>query len=309
MRSGNIPIFLDISEETLGITCDTVLASPVPLQALIAVHSHGIPCPILNIQKHCRKNGIFLIEDFALAQGGHVGGEPVGQFGNVSLTSFGAGKIISIDHGGAVLTNDQHLMREFQTLEKSFNAPTATGEARMEELVRLFRQLYNTHYLYNQPISLAPFHAVLEDTTLLPFFRFDLRNTDSLHHKLNNLPKILQIRERNAEFLWNKFQHRKGILLPPLIGGSTHWRFNLFLQSKRNQLLQSLLQQKFKVSSWYPSIDFFATTRDKIGSGKSLPTPNSNWVGDRILNLWVNEEIDDAYLEKISDDIIRTMDV
>jgi len=82
--------------------------------------------------------------------------------------------------------------------------------------------------------------------------------------------------------------------------GSVFWRFNLFVEN-RNRLLKNLLKRKYKVSSWQPSVDFFCGLR----SDRKVNTPISDWVGEHILNLWVNHEIDDLYLQKITQEIIK----
>ena len=72
---------------------------------MIAVHGYGSTCDIQSIINICRDKHIPLIEDLAVAQGATVDLRPVGSFGDLSVVSFGSGKIIDVGHGGAVFTS------------------------------------------------------------------------------------------------------------------------------------------------------------------------------------------------------------
>ena len=65
-------------------------------------------------------------------------------------------------------------------------------------------------------------------------------------------------------------------------------------------MLKLLLAKNFKVSSWFPSADLFFEDRTLSG----INTAVSDSVGDQILNLWVNEEVDIDYIKAISSEII-----
>ncbi len=108
--AGKMPIYLDIEEETCGMEPDELERLEQKPDAVIAVHSYGIPCKIEIIQKICNEHGIYLIEDAAVAQGAMVGERAVGSFGIISVLSFGPGKIVSVGGNGAALTDDDVLV-------------------------------------------------------------------------------------------------------------------------------------------------------------------------------------------------------
>jgi dTDP-4-amino-4,6-dideoxygalactose transaminase len=77
-------------------------------EAIIVVHLFGNPANVLNIQKICRKNGIYLIEDCAQAHGARIGNKKVGSFGHISTFSFFPSKNLGcFGDGGMIVTNQK----------------------------------------------------------------------------------------------------------------------------------------------------------------------------------------------------------
>ena len=114
------------------------------------------------------------------------------------------------------------------------------------------------------------------------------------------LDSLVDLRRNKAETLERllaSYEPNIRLFYPP--AGSVHWRFNLFINNRDN-LLKLLLAKNFKVSSWFPSADLFFEDRTLSG----INTAVSDSVGDQILNLWVNEEVDIDYIKAISSEII-----
>ena len=91
-----------------------------------------------------------------------------------------------------------------------------------------------------------------------------------------------------------------GIHLFDFPDGSVPWRCNLLVDNNRDQLLNSLLNEQLKISSWYPSVDLFFERR----SQSLVETPISDEISSKILNVWVNESVDESYLSAVSGRII-----
>ena len=68
------------------------------------------------------------------------------------------------------------------------------------------------------------------------------------------------------------------------------------MDNNRDQLLNSLLNEQLKISSWYPSVDLFFERR----SQSLVETPISDEISSKILNVWINESVDESYLSAIS---------
>lgn len=299
--SGNTPNYLDISKYTLGLSVESLQENINEIDAVIAVHSYGSPCAIEEIKKICNKNNVQLIEDFAVAQGAAVNNIPVGSFGDVSVTSFGAGKIIDSGHGGAILTNNRELFIEIVKAEKELNIDTINCN-KIGQLSVYYKQLYNNHYGKDINKYIPEFQRKVEDTKKAFLIRFDDRFRHLIFSKLNNLGDNIKNRSENANKFQNAFYNYnlKEINIINHPHGAVYWRFNIFIDKNRNNLLKHLLSRKYKVSSWYPSVDIFFESRLK----SDVITPFSDSAGDSILNLWVNQEIDDHYINEITDEIV-----
>lgn len=76
-------------------------------KAVIVVDLYGLPADYDRIRPICEEYGVFLIEDAAEALGSEYKGRPCGTFGNISVLSFNANKVITTSGGGMILTADE----------------------------------------------------------------------------------------------------------------------------------------------------------------------------------------------------------
>ena len=120
---GATPIFID-SE------CDTWNMDPVILEtaiidrikkgskpkAIIVVHLYGMPAKMDEIMKVAAKYEIPIIEDAAEALGSRFKGEYAGSFGQLGILSFNGNKIITTSGGGALLSQDEELIKKARFL-------------------------------------------------------------------------------------------------------------------------------------------------------------------------------------------------
>ena len=298
--SDNIPVFLDISPVDLGLSVESLKKSKDDFDIVYANHSYGSVCNIEEIVRFCRENNKFLIEDFALAQGATLYDRPVGSFGDVSVVSFGAGKIVSVDHGGAILSNDNKLIQDIRALENTFSEYREQMGADIDSLSRKVRSLYNQFYGTEYWRHNMNFYNTAKEYKNSFFYKFPREKYDMLSIVLNELSDNIDKRKAKAEILTVLFEEENieniSIICPA--DGSVYWRFNIYVKEKRNELLKHLLNIKYPVSSWYPSVNvLFGNEFQRI------VTPNSDRMSDEILNIWVNEEVDEGYLNNIVKDI------
>ncbi len=114
------PVFCDIDYETftLDATCIESLITP-QTTAIMPVHLFGYPCDVGGIQKIADRYGLRVIYDAAHCFGVQINGEPIGNFGDISMFSFHATKLYHSVEGGALTYRDNGLKERLE-LSKNF---------------------------------------------------------------------------------------------------------------------------------------------------------------------------------------------
>ena len=138
--SGADPIFLDIDEDTLGLSAQKVEAfilentaevdgkrinkmSGKHVKACMPMHNIGFSVKIAEIQDICERYNLILIEDAAEALGSRVEGKMPGTFGSVGVYSFNGNKIITAGGGGALVTDSEELFKKALHLSTTAKVP------------------------------------------------------------------------------------------------------------------------------------------------------------------------------------------
>ena len=293
MYSGNTPIYLDHEVDTLGLSPEDLLSSGERFAGVIAVHAYGNPCKMDRIATICRERNSFLIEDLASALGAAIDGCPVGSSGDAAVVSFGAGKVIDVGGGGAVLTDDASLAREISSLARSLPIAGTASQA-VDEMSSWHTRIYNDHYGANLN-SYAP--IFLEKALLLK--RGFLHQADPAYAskalvELDQLPLVLQQRTSKWRELADQLEHAAipGISVHQSVTGTAPWRLNAFVEKGRDAMLKTLLGNNLKASSWFPPSDLFLVPERGDGDGD---TPVASRIGREILNFWVTNEVDELY--------------
>jgi len=301
--SGNKPIYLDIDPVNLGLSYEALCDCKEKIDAVVAVHAYGSICDIERLQRYCDDSDIPLVEDAAVAMGAVSGDRPVGSFGKVSILSFGAGKIISVNHGGAILTDDIDLYQKICIVENGLSSSDSNDEHLIDQFGRYHTKLYNEHYgkdhwkfsdeFKKKALSLRPNYLS----------RFDIAYADLIVNELTFLGNNLSSRREKACILADLFSKNNpnGIKLNAPTAGSAHWRFNVFISEGRNRVLKSLLRKGYRISSWFPPADQFFEGRRNAHSSSGV----ADCIGEQILNIWVNHEVDIDYLRKIHEELLR----
>ena len=118
IKAGCKVVACDISKDTLDYNLIELrrIVSPSTL-CIVAVHLCGLPCNMNEIHRIARETKTFVVEDCAHAIGSSLNGKMMGTYGDFSFFSFGKGKCMTTNNGGAVGTMSQaHYMAFQQTL-------------------------------------------------------------------------------------------------------------------------------------------------------------------------------------------------
>lgn len=125
---GAIPIVVDINPEDGNISAGCIRRelNLSNVKAIIVPHMFGCPS---NIEEICSL-GIPVIEDCAQSIGATIGDKHVGSFGDLSVFSFYATKMICTGEGGAVLCKTKEtagILADLRTYRKRSNYHTRYG--------------------------------------------------------------------------------------------------------------------------------------------------------------------------------------
>lgn len=118
LRRGLVPIFIETDPYTWNISIDDALSKISPkTKAILFIHTYGISVDVDPLIEVCKENEIFLIEDAAEAHGVLYKNLPCGSFGDVSVFSFYANKLVATGEGGMVLTNNEKIAEKIYYLK------------------------------------------------------------------------------------------------------------------------------------------------------------------------------------------------
>ena len=101
------PILVDSDSKTWQMDVSQIEAKITNhTKAIMIVHTYGHPVEIEPIFNIARKHNLMIIEDAAEAHGAKYKNKTCGSFGDISIFSFYANKIITTGEGGMILTNN-----------------------------------------------------------------------------------------------------------------------------------------------------------------------------------------------------------
>ncbi|MCW3804129.1 aminotransferase class I/II-fold pyridoxal phosphate-dependent enzyme [Plebeiibacterium marinum] len=131
---GAMPVFIDSETTTWNMDPELLREALMhrkkngnlnKVKAIVVVHLYGMPAKMAEIMEISEEFGIPVIEDAAEALGSTYSNKPLGSFGKMSILSFNGNKIITTSGGGALLANDDELIRKarFLATQARDNAP------------------------------------------------------------------------------------------------------------------------------------------------------------------------------------------
>ncbi len=100
-----IPIDSDLSDYNM-ITAKIEEKITSRTKAIMPVHIYGLPVDMDKVIELAEKYNLKIIEDAAEMHGQTYKGKPCGSFGDISIFSFYANKIITTGEGGMIVTDD-----------------------------------------------------------------------------------------------------------------------------------------------------------------------------------------------------------
>ena len=309
LKSGNRPLLVDVDRSTGNVTVAGLEAQRKAHPAVvIPCHMYGLPAPMEAICQWAQGNGVKVIEDAALALGAVVDGQPAGSWGDASIVSFGLGKIVDNQVGGAVLTNDSLLA----TMGTKFIGESLVWDDRLMALTNQWNGLYWPLHQYESQnprlLDLYPQLFVLYGD--LTVYQLATDAWADLPALLRDLPDNLARRTRLAALYDShlgiaRVMADSSTLLLPLerLAGSILWRYPLLVQPEiRDDLLSHLWEQGIhEATRWYPPLRRMTSA---LAPHLLQPaTPVADALGASIINLPLNEQVDERNVLEIAEKV------
>ncbi|MHC4605531.1 MAG: DegT/DnrJ/EryC1/StrS family aminotransferase [Planctomycetota bacterium] len=229
---GARPVLVDVDPETCNIDPADAKRRARGASAVIVPHMFGLPAPLDAIARL----RIPIIEDCAMSIGARRKGRPVGSFGQASVFSFYATKMLASGHGGAVATSRARLARRIRDLVNYDNrnddrvrhnyrmSAVAAALARVQlrragEFVKARRRIAEFYYARLGALSIA-----LPPGENHVFYRFVLRAGRRLERRLGRRgieakrpvyrPLHLYRSERSGNYPGAEELHRTAVSIP-----------------------------------------------------------------------------------------------
>tara|TARA_Y100001970_G_scaffold294294_1_gene449938 strand:+ start:6972 stop:8081 length:1110 start_codon:yes stop_codon:yes gene_type:complete len=286
LLSGGVPIFIDINRKNLGIDFLKLSKLKKP-DVIISPHSYGNPCHINKIKKFCSDNRIVLIEDCALVSGAKIKKNFFGDFGDFSVFSFGKDKVMDLDFGGAVLTNDYKTYSQIKLSVLKLKNLSKNQSDAIYKINKDFKYIYNKYFIENQSKQISNKYKekiIKKSKNLL--FKLNANQVKTIYKKFNTIDELItkkinkynKISEIYKKYNFKKIKHLKNTKF------SIPWKFNLIIMKKRNIIFKELLENNFSISSWYAPNNLFISKNIKYKNFK-----NSYFISDHILNIPLNK--------------------
>jgi len=117
VRAGARPVLVDSDPVTWNMDVGQIEARITPrTKAIMAVHIYGLPVDMAPLLDIAHRHGLKVLEDAAQMHGQTYRGQPCGGFGDISTFSFYPNKHITTGEGGMIVTDDDRLAEDCQSL-------------------------------------------------------------------------------------------------------------------------------------------------------------------------------------------------
>ena len=275
---GAKPIFADIEDETFGLDPEDVKEKiNNRTKAIIPVHYGGSPCLIRELKEIAEDYNLILIEDCAEAFGAKIKNMQVGTFGDSSMFSFCANKVISTGEGGAITTDSKKIYEKLKLLRSHGRDENSNYFSSTEQMAY---------------ISLG--------------FNYRLSNiTASLGiSQINKVDEIIEMRRKRAAYITSKMHEIKEVITPISLDEyfNVYQLYSIRVNAKlRDKLSKYLAEAGIMTKVYFSPIH---KTRFYLKNLETTPKlPITDKISGEILSLPIYPDIKNAEITYICNKI------
>lgn len=117
IRSGLVPVLIDPKLGSFNITAQQIEEKITSkTKAILIPHIYGLSVDMDPVLKLAKKYNLKVIEDAAEVHGQTYKDKPCGSFGDISIFSFYANKLITTGEGGMLLTDNEEIFNNAKSL-------------------------------------------------------------------------------------------------------------------------------------------------------------------------------------------------
>lgn len=223
IHNGGNPIFVDIDQDTLNISIDSVEQKITKKTSLILLsHFGGYPCNLVKIKKLATEFKLEIIEDAALATGSTYNKKNIGSHNFAVCFSFHPVKILSAPKGGMICLNGKQSKKFKKLLVARRNSGIQSKN--------------------NYEVSFPGWNYYMDEfSAALSIIQ------------LKKLKQMIKIRKFIAKRYFNelKVEHK----MP--FDNSCAYNFYWILTSKKQNLLNKMHKKNIEISTYHPPIHHF----------------------------------------------------
>ena len=210
---GAKPVLADIDPDSQNLTAESIRPLiTARTKAIIAVHLAGWPCDMDTIMALARERDLKIIEDCAQCHGATYNKRPVGSLGDVGAFSFCQDKIMTTGgEGGMLTTNDEAIWRRAWSFKDHGKSYDAVCHRQHSSGFRWLHESFGTNW------RLTEFQSALGRSLL------------------RKLPRMVEIRRRNAAILTQGFTRHDALRIPqpPSHVGHSYYKYYAFVRPEK----------------------------------------------------------------------------
>ncbi len=289
-----VPVVADIDlySQNISAACIAPLITP-KTKAIIVVHIAGLTCDMDPILALAEQHKLLVIEDCAQAHGAKYKGKFAGSIGDVGVFSFCQDKIMSTGgEGGMLVTNNTKIWQqawEYKDHGKDYDAVYAPNASNG------FKWLHN---------SFGSNYRLTEMQSAIGIIQ------------LKKLPKWIELRRRNAQYLIQGLQGIPGVTMhtPSADYVHSYYKFyfhidaaNLNKNWDRNKILAAINELGVQCREGSCSEIYREQAFVRAGLGPRQPLPNAQILSTNSMMLAVHPTLEIAHMQIMLDIITDVM--